>query len=149
METVKRQYNFSRLFKRLIFAYASNSYLLVSKIRRILYKWGGVKIGQNTFIGRQVYFDELAPKSIEIGSNCHITQGVEILTHFLNPETGGFYTAPVVIGDNTFIGMHTLIIKPVKIGSNCIIGAGSIVTHDIPDNSIAAGNPCRVIKSRK
>lgn len=43
METVKRQYNFLRLFKRLIFAYASNSYLLVSKIRRILYKWGGGK----------------------------------------------------------------------------------------------------------
>ena len=120
METVQRQYNFFRLYKRLLFAYVSNSYLLVSKIRRILYKWG-VRIGQNTFIGRQVYFDELAPKSIEIGKNCHITQGVQILTHFLNPETGGFYTSLVVIGDNTFVGMNTLIIKPVKIGNNCII----------------------------
>lgn len=54
----------------------------------------------------------------------------------------------VIIGDNTWIGMNVIILKGVKIGRNCIVGAGSIVTKDIPDNTIAAGNPCKVIKNR-
>lgn len=146
---VPRQYNLMRLFRRLICAFASNSYLLTSKSRRLLYKYGGgIKIGRDTFIGRNVYFDELAPESITIGKCCHITQGVQILTHFISTEDGCFYTDEIIIDDNTFIGMNTIITKPIKIGKNCIIGAGSIVTHDIPDNSIACGNPCKVIKTR-
>lgn len=55
---------------------------------------------------------------------------------------------PIIIGDNTWIGMNVIVLKGVKIGNNSIIGAGSIVTKDIPDNVIAAGNPCKVIKNR-
>lgn len=51
----------------------------------------------------------------------------------------------VKIGNNVFIGMNTIILKGVNIGSNVIIGAGSVVTKDIPDNVVAAGNPCRPI----
>lgn len=56
-------------------------------------------------------------------------------------------TAPVHIGRNAFIGTRCIILKGVTIGENAIIGAGSVVTSDIPDNAIAAGNPCRIIKS--
>lgn len=51
----------------------------------------------------------------------------------------------VVIGDNVFIGIHTIILPNVHIGNNVIIGAGSVVTKDIPDNSVAVGNPARVV----
>ena len=49
------------------------------------------------------------------------------------------------IGDNCFIGFGAIILPNVRIGNNCIIGAGTVVTKSIPDNSIAAGNPCRII----
>ena len=57
--------------------------------------------------------------------------------------------APVYIGDNCWIGANTTILKGVSIGDNSIIGAGSVVTKDIPENSIAAGNPAKIIKKRK
>jgi len=54
---------------------------------------------------------------------------------------------PVVIHDNAFIGVNSIVWKGVTIGKNSVIGANSVVTRDIPDNVIAAGNPCKVIKS--
>ena len=55
-------------------------------------------------------------------------------------------TAPVVIGDNVWIGGGAIILPGVTIGNNVVIGAGSIVTKDIPDDVVACGNPCRVIR---
>ena len=57
--------------------------------------------------------------------------------------------APVTIGDNVWIGGSVTILPGVTIGSNTTIGAGSVVTKDIPDNVVAAGNPCRVIRKLK
>lgn len=54
--------------------------------------------------------------------------------------------APVIIDENVFLGANVIVLKGVKVGKNSVIGAGSIVTHNIPENVIAAGNPCRVIK---
>lgn len=55
-------------------------------------------------------------------------------------------SAPIEIGDDVLIGTRCIILKGVKIGARCVIGSGSIVTKDIPEDSIAAGNPCRVVK---
>jgi acetyltransferase-like isoleucine patch superfamily enzyme len=54
---------------------------------------------------------------------------------------------PVSIGDKVWIGMDSIVLRGVTIGNNVVIGAGSIVTKDIPDNVVAAGNPCRVIRA--
>lgn len=64
-------------------------------------------------------------------------------------RTVGEAPAPVVIGDNVWIGGGAIILPGVTIGNNAVIGAGSVVTKDIPDNVIAVGNPCRVIKENK
>lgn len=54
--------------------------------------------------------------------------------------------APVIVGDNTWVASGSIICPGVTIGRNCVIGAGSVVTHDVPDNMLAFGNPCQIIR---
>lgn len=92
-------------------------------------------------------------EGISIGNNTLIGINVEITDsdfHELSPEKrlgGTPATKPVNIGKNVFIGSNVKILKGVSIGDNTIIGNGSIVSKSIPDNVIAAGNPCKVIKN--
>lgn len=58
----------------------------------------------------------------------------------------GGMKAPIEIGENVWIGYHCQILKGVKIGNGAIVGSGSVVTHDVPANSIVVGNPARVVK---
>ena len=101
---------------------------------------------------------------IVIGNNALIAPNVQIYTAF-HPtsakerfgeprEDGSFVfcktqTAPVIIGDNVWIGGGAIILPGVTIGNNVVIGAGSIVTKDIPDDVVACGNPCRVIRKNQ
>jgi len=94
---------------------------------------------------------------VEIGDNVVIGGGCRIWDtnfHSLDVKTRvsgndlDIRTAPIKIGDNAFIGGGVIILKGVTIGENSIIAAGSVVHRDIPSNSIAAGNPCVVIKNR-
>ena len=100
----------------------------------------------------------LYPELIYIGNNVRIASNVCFITHdvshnMLNnlPEskTGGYKYAEkkgkIIIGNNVFIGANTMLLYDVVIGNNVIIGAGSVVTKNIPDGSIAAGVPCKVI----
>ena len=67
----------------------------------------------------------------------------------MEPKTGTYSRGKVIIKENAYLGMNTLVVKPVTIGKNAIVGAGSIVTKDIPDNEVWAGNPARFIKKRE
>lgn len=95
------------------------------------------------------------PYLIHIGNHVELSNDVQIITHdggmwcFRNDEMYRKVRtfSEVRIMDNTFVGARTIILGGVRIGRNCVIGAGSIVTHDIPDNSVACGVPARVIKS--
>lgn len=104
------------------------------------YANGGVKLkSSKLYIGDGVIFDSLHPEEIVVGEHVHITMGTIILTHCLDthiPFGVRWNKGHVEIGDYTFIGARTIICNNVKIGTNCIIGAGSIVTKDIPDNEI-------------
>ncbi len=113
---------------------------------------GGVEFsGKNQYIGRNVCFDATVPQKIHVGENVHITEGCTILAHYLDTKQSGVHWCygDVVIDDYAFIVAHTIICKPCRIGKNSIVGAGSVVTRDIPDNEIWAGNPARFIKSRE
>ena len=87
--------------------------------------------------------------NVWVGANTVITDTdfhpLDLATRLARPLDGA--TAPVVIEDGVFIGMHSLVLKGVTIGAHSVIGAGSVVTHDIPAESIAAGNPARVIRN--
>ena len=92
-------------------------------------------------------------ESIKIGND--VMTGANVLItdfdwHAINPgerKEGESQSRPVVIADNVFIGYSSTILKGVSIGENSVIGANSVVTKNIPANVIAAGNPCRVIKT--
>ncbi|MBN1565376.1 MAG: hypothetical protein JXA10_16135, partial [Anaerolineae bacterium] len=83
-----------------------------------------------------------------VGANCTITDTdfhpLDLATRLARPLDGA--TAPVIIEDGVFIGMQSLILKGVTIGARSVIGAGSVVTRDIPPGVIAAGNPVKVIR---
>lgn len=67
----------------------------------------------------------------------------------MEPNTGTYSRGKVIIKENAYLGMNTLVVKPVTIGKNSIVGAGSIVTKDIPDNEVWAGNPAKFIRKRE
>lgn len=84
-----------------------------------------------------------------IGKKVMFGPAVTIATvgHPINPQMREYmYAAPVTVEDNCWIGAGVTICPGVTIGENSVIGAGSVVIHDIPANSIAVGNPCRVIR---
>ena len=88
--------------------------------------------------------------NVIIGENCKIGYGVFILS--ASTISGSVKTqilrAPIIIGDNVEIGSNSVILPGVKIGNNSTIGAGAVVTEDIPENSIAAGAPAKVLKKK-
>jgi len=107
----------------------------------------GLKLGKNVYMDNDVYIDNQYCWLISIGDDCVISSNVKILAHDASPfpHIGHVKTDKVTIGCRTYIGASSIILPGVRIGDDVIIGAGSIVTHDVPDNSVAAGNPARVI----
>lgn len=109
-----------------------------------------IEVGSNFFANYNCTMLDVA--KITIGKNCFMAPNVSIYTagHPVHPDVRNAmleYGMPVTVGDNVWIGGNVVICPGVTIGSNCVIGAGSVVTKDIPDWTIAAGNPCRVIRS--
>lgn len=110
--------------------------------------------GYNIEVGENFYANYgciiLDVNKVEIGDNVLLGPNVQVYTaaHPIDPMerlTGKEYAKSVVIGNNVWIGGGAIICPGVKIGDNTVIGAGSVVTKDIPDNVVAAGNPCGII----
>lgn len=111
-----------------------------------------IELGDNVRFNYGVYVNGFG--GLKIGSNSGI--GPYSMVHTANHEFDekkisqtSWVKRPVIIGEDCWIGMGVCIIPGVSIGDRCIIGAGSVVTHDIPSDCIAVGNPCRPIKTRK
>lgn len=115
----------------------------------------GCKVGEGVyfFSPRTTVVDDVRLSWISIGAHTKITHGVIILAHDYSPSVmvrthkevllaGGKYTT---IGENCFLGMNCIIMPGCKVGNNCIVGSGAVVASDIPDNSVCAGSPAKVI----
>ena len=124
-----------------------------------------VDYGIHTYIGENFYANNgltiLDVCPVVIGNNCFFGPNVSIYTPLhplmyqernqyydetIKRYTDKEYGAPVKIGDNCWLGGNVVVLPGVTIGNGCAIGAGSIVTHDIPDNYLAYGNPCKAIR---
>ena len=108
-----------------------------------------IETGKNFFANYNCTIIDVA--RVTIGDNCQFAPNVSIYTagHPVHPDSRNSlyeYGIGVSIGDNVWIGGSTVILPGVHIGSNTVIGAGSVVTKDIPDWVVAAGNPCKVIR---
>lgn len=108
-----------------------------------------IHVGKNFFANYNCTIIDVA--QVKIGDNCMLAPNVAIYTagHPLHPDTRNTqyeYGIEVSIGDNVWIGGNSVILPGVHIGSNTVIGAGSVVTKDLPDWVVAAGNPCRVVR---
>lgn len=116
---------------------AQNTILTVKK--------GRLKIGARSFVGFGSVL--VAQSHISIGKDCLIAEHATIRDQDHKVDLGritalnGYNTAPIVIGDNVWIGAKATILKGVSIGNNSVIAAGAVVTKDVPDNSIAKGVP--------
>jgi maltose O-acetyltransferase len=112
-------------------------------------KKNGLVIGENCNIMKGVIFDYSNCWLITIGKNVTISSGVRILAHDASTRRHLGYTkvGRVTVHDSVFIGGEAVVLPGVTIGKNSIIGAGSIVTKDVPANVVCTGNPARIISS--
>jgi len=126
----------------------------IKTLKIYFYRMKGAKIGTNFKFSNKSYIDLHRPELIEIGDNVQITRWAMILCYdsskakipfnqILNKDPYG----KVKIGNNVYIGTHSIIMPGVTIGDNVIVAANSVVTHDITKNCIVAGTPARTIRT--
>ncbi len=125
------------------------------KLRPFLIRRMGCHVGKNAFFGDYVRMDTSYADMIYIGDYTHITSGCRLLCHQRdlsnyrygdNAADCGYRTGEIHIGKGVMVGMETMIMPGVTIGDGAIIGAGSLVTKDVPAYTVATGRPARVVK---
>lgn len=109
----------------------------------------GFRAGKNFHYNSGYPIDGNWPWLISVGDNVTLATGVKLLAHDASTAKTGVHTkiGIVSIGNNVFIGANSIVLCNTRIGDNVVVGAGSVVTHDIPSNSVYAGNPARFICS--
>lgn len=121
----------------------------ISRIVRGVYTYGylkyikGMDIGKNVSVSKSATMERAYPKSIHIGDNSRISIEAMVLGHdyFRGKEQSDTY-----IGHNTTIGGRAIILPGLKVGNHCFIGAGAVVTKDIPDHCLVGGNPAKILR---
>ncbi|MBR4317171.1 MAG: acyltransferase [Kiritimatiellae bacterium] len=107
----------------------------------------GIHVGERTVVYSSAFVDKVKGVDISIGSDCVLT-GCSILAHDASLHLSHALPtrfAPVRIGNRCFIGWHAIVMPGVTIGDDCVIGAGAVVTHDVPTGMVVAGNPARIV----
>ena len=130
---------------------------IIHSVRVMLYRFKGYDIDKAAKMERGLNLDRINPAGIHVGADTIITSNVTILSHYLhmyshqseNGETRVYYSGEKCdtwIGKGCVIGIGATIVGGVRIGDFCIVGAGSVVTKDVQNNTIVAGNPAKIIK---
>lgn len=150
--TWNKFYSLDFVFKGMHFfvLHFSKQFFIPPSFRPLLLRFCGVKFknSKTVFIGTDVLFDNLKNTTTTIGDNVVITSGTKIINHYPIISKDGvkeYNLGDIIIEDNVFIGMNSLIIRPIKIGKGAIIGAGSVINKNVPQEAIVVGNPFRII----
>lgn len=141
-----------RLLKKLI---STPVHMLHAKLSPVSYarRLGVTMKGQVTIYGSSYAMFSAEPYLVTLGDNVFISVGARFVCHdgstlpFRREIPDLDVAGEIILGDNIFVGTGALVLPGVRIGSNCIIGANAVVTRDVPDNSVAAGNPARVVNT--
>jgi len=138
METIESKNFIIRLFMATI----------IRKIRIFILKLKNYDVKYSTIIEGSVLLDKLYPRGIHIGANTLVAGGVTILSHDHCKRVGNNqpFLVDTFIGENCFIAVGAIILPGIKIGNEVIVGAGAVVTKDVPSNSVVAGNPAKIIR---
>jgi len=120
----------------------------IQYIRFLYYRWKGFDLHPSVIMERNLNLDRLYPQGIHIGENTLVASSVTIMSHdHCKRIDNQPLLADVYIGKNCFIAVGAIILPGITIGDEVIIGAGSVVTKNVPSNTIVAGNPARIIKT--
>ncbi len=114
-------------------------------VRLECWKGATIRIGNGTYLNRNT--EVVAAQRVTIGRDCQIARDVIIMDTDQHPLPGlGLVTAPVTIEDRVWIGARAIILKGVTIGHDAVIGAGSVVTKDVPPRAVVVGIPARILR---
>lgn len=121
---------------------------ILRKLRVFILRLKGYDIPYSAIIEGSVLLDKLYPEGIHVGANTLVAGGVKILSHDHCKRVGNNhpYLTHTYIGNNCFIAIDAIILPGVKIGDQVIVGAGAVVTKDVPSNTVVAGNPAKIIR---
>lgn len=122
---------------------------LYRRYRVFWLKFKGYDVTWSSIIERSVRLDILYPEGIHIGENTLVAGGAIILSHDHCKRVGNNqpYLVDTYIGKNCFIAVNAVVLPGVRIGDEVIVGAGAVVTKDVPSNCVVAGNPAIIIRT--
>ncbi len=151
----KNSSSIRRIINKLIHILAKKE-IFPGKLRSRLHKMRGVNIHDvsTVFMGDNVTIDSINPSNLTIGRGCQIGSGTKFVMHFVDTEFKSsnedyyfrFYEGKITLEENVFLGYNVVIARPVTIGAGAIVAANSVVTQDVPPNTIVMGIPAKVVK---
>src|SRR2546421_8273668 len=117
--------------------------IVVALRRQYLNRVWQMDLGEGTVISFSARLDKTNPRGVHIGKYTVVTFGAAVLAHdYVNQRDRDVY-----IGNDCFIGAHSIILPGVTIGDNCIVSAASVVARNVPAGSLVVGNPARIVES--
>ncbi|MCK9294126.1 MAG: hypothetical protein M0P70_03495 [Desulfobulbaceae bacterium] len=127
------------------------AFIAIRHVLVLFYRLKGVEIGDGTLISFGAWIDTHRNAKVRIGNKCIISNGSKILAHDWAKAKMGLvgksdHFTTTTIEDSVFVGMNSIVLCGVKVGQGAIIGAGAVVTKDVPPYSLVVGNPAKVIK---
>lgn len=140
-----------KTFLKVKFAIRTLIATAVQKWRNYYWRFKGYDIDSSTTLERNLNLDRLYPCGIHIGKSCMIASGTTILSHDHCKRTGpnivDCWLTDTYIGDRCFLAVNCTILPGVRVGDECVVGAGAVVTKDVPSNCIVVGNPAKIIRT--
>ena len=141
----KQLYRWQWLRSLLINKWAMGLPHINTALRRFLLRLGGIKMGKDGFVGMHGWFEDLYTHRIIIGEHVTISFQVTLVAHGPRRDSSNM---DIVIEDGAYVGCHVTILPGVTIGKKAGVGAGSVVTQDVPPGAVVVGNPARILRQR-